>query len=116
MNQRGRERLEADIMGNGVVLETGERFSFFAMDFTHLGMQVKMQGIDPVAGQKIQLEFELTDDRKRPIKVSLKGQVMRLIQEDGENFCGVKWADGESPEMLETLEGYYVDKFFDTIR
>ena len=114
MNTRQRERIEVELNGSGVLLDTGEVFSFQAMDFTMMGMQMKVAGLRPLKGQKIALDFEVMDLSEEKSTINLSGKIVRLIKETGnETVCGVRWEEDEGAQNIEALENYYLEQYFD---
>ncbi len=109
---RSRERVPVKIGGAGEVRETGAIFDFSALDLSVMGMLVKTGGLTPEVGQTLRLTFELPGKDGQVMPVLLEAEVMRVGQESGENVCGVRWLEQNSPN-LEELEAFYTERFFD---
>ncbi len=115
MNSRGRERVPTEIAGGGRLAKTGAEFTFSGLDFTAEGMQLQMEGISPTVGLKVVLEFTIGEEGavEEPRTLSIAGEIMRVIESDGEPTCGVKWSDSDDAETIQALENYYTERFFD---
>ncbi len=118
MNSRGRERVQVEIAGTGRLMRTGVEFSFVGLDFTVEGMQLQMEGISPTVGLKVVLEFDLGEgggNGEGGKTFSIGGEVMRIVEQDGETTCGLRWLGGGDTENIEALEAYYTELFFNMI-
>jgi hypothetical protein len=115
MNYRRRERVPTQIVGNGSLLDSGQEFTFTGVDFTVMGMQLQMDGVTPVLGQQVALEFEVTDMGEGEATVAVQAEIMRVDAAEDGAMCGVKWTEGQDAKNIEALETYYMECFFDMI-
>ncbi len=118
MNNRGRERVQTEITGTGKLMKTGVEFSFVGLDFTVEGMQLQMEGISPAVGLKVLLEFDAGErgaNGEEGKTLSIAGEVMRIVEQDGETVCGLRWLGGGDTKNIEGLEAYYTELFFNMI-
>ncbi len=110
VNQRQRERVEVNLVGAGKVMDTGAPFAFRAMDFSVDGMQLRLEGLQPARGIRLELEF-VFDGQADQATVWVSGEIVRLAGEEHAPVCGVRWLENQAPESLEALENFYLECF-----
>ena len=114
VQKRSRQRVSVEISGNGLVIGTGEEFSFLAVDFSGMGMMLKMAGPVATIGQMLQLDLEIVGEVEEGRPINLTGEVMWLGGE-GQTLCGIQIKEEALPQDLEALDNLYMERFFDTM-
>lgn len=112
--KRSRERVPIEISGSGIVVGTGEAFSFQAVDFSGMGMMLKVAGTIATIGQFLKLDLEIVGVVEEGRPINLTGEVMWLGGE-GQTLCGIQITEEVLPQDLEALDNLYMERFFDTM-
>ena len=114
LKKRTRQRVPVEISGNGLVVETGEAFSFQVVDFSGMGMMLKVAGTVATIGQTLKLDLEFGEAMEEGRPINLTGEVMWLGGE-GQTLCGIQIKEEALPQDLEALDNLYMERFFDTM-
>ncbi len=112
--KRTRQRVSVEISGNGLVIGTGQAFSFQAVDFSGMGMMLKVAGEIATIGQFLKLDLEIVGVVEEGRPINLTGEVMWLGGE-GQTLCGIQITEEVLPQDLEALDNLYMERFFDTM-
>ena len=113
-DKRHRTRLPIAGIGDGEVVETGQKFSFEVRDFSSGGMQIGLlEGQTAGLGDTLQLKFDVRNLEDQSVAVAVKGKVRRIDMEDGVTICGVRLIEVTDAEEGDSFDQAYIERFFD---
>ncbi len=115
-NKRIRTRIPLGGIGEGKIVETGQRFAFEAKDFSVAGLQILViDGQIPGLGETVHLSLDVESLEGDSSALTLSGTIRRVeVLEEGA-MCGVRLEDDMDAEAGAILEDAYLERYFDTL-
>ena len=114
--QRGRLRVRLDGMGGGMIVSSGKRFQFRAVNYSLNGLLIHIEkGTVPAKEEAVKITVRSEHKGEPPLRFTVSAIVKRHERRQGRILCGLELTGVQSRGDSTVMDHAYLEQYFESL-